>query len=193
LTGTEIVGTNLFLTDLRGAVGLEKEKLQTALNWFFALYDEEVLKNFGLPVIHNELVNERDFRTFDFEGLDLTGADFRGANLRQARMNKTNLKRADFRDADLYAVNLGDANLNGADFKDAILLDADISGADLSDAVNLTMEQVRWAKFDSNTVFPDYLKEAAAQRLRKNIIIDTLPAVEPLDSLQPENQLPQLE
>ncbi len=167
LTGADLTGANLFSTDLRGVVGLEKEKLQTALNWFFALYDKDLMTGFGLPANHIELTKKKDFRTYNFEGINLSGVDFKGANLRQVNMKNAILLDVNLQDADLYAVDLTGADLTGANFKSAILLDTDIRGANLKGAKNLTMEQLRWAIFDSATTFPDSLQDPAAERLRK--------------------------
>ena len=165
LTDVDLTGANLFSTDLRGVVGLKKENLQTALNWFFALYDEELMTTFGLPANHVELTGKKDFRTYNFEGINLTGADFKGANLRQVNMKNAILHNVNLQDADLYAVDLTGADLTGANFKSTILLDTDIRGANLKGVKNLTMEQLRWALFDAATTFPDTLKDPAAERL----------------------------
>lgn len=166
LTDTDLTGANIFSTDLRGAIGLEKERLQTALNWFFALYDEDLMISFGLPANHIELTKKKDFRTYSFERLNLTAADFKGANLRQVNMKNAVLRDVNLQDADLYAVDLSGADLTGANLQSTIFLDTDIRGANLTGVKNLTMEQIRWAIYDSATIFPDSLKDPAAERLQ---------------------------
>ena len=130
------------------------------------MYDESLLTELGLPANHVELVDKMDFRTYSLAGLNISGANFKSANLRKVNMSKAVLENVNFQNADMYAVDLTGADLTGADFKSAVLLDTDISGANLSKVKDLTMDQVRWTIYDSTTIFPDYLKDAAANRLK---------------------------
>lgn len=165
LSGADLTGTNLFLTDLRGVIGLDRNMLQKALNWLFALYDENILVRFGLPANHNELAVKKDFRGYNLKGINLTAANLKNANLRQVDMSGAVLIQVNLQDADLYAVNLTGADLTGANFKGTILLDTDIRGANLTGVDNLTLDQIRWAIYDSTTVFPDSVREQALTRL----------------------------
>jgi hypothetical protein len=66
------------------------------------------------------------------------GADFTGASLRQARLSKSSCRHVNFKDADLRGADLSRADLRGADLSTANLLDA----------------QLRFTRFDQQTVFP---------------------------------------
>jgi uncharacterized protein YjbI with pentapeptide repeats len=167
LTAADLADANLFLTDLRGAIGLSSDMLHKALNWLFALYDEEYLHKFSLPDNHNELAVSKDFREYHLRGVNMTSANLKNANLRQVDLSDAVLKKVNLQDADLYAVNLTGADLSGANLGGTIFLDTNIKGANLAGAVNLTMDQLYWAMYDSTTVFPEYIRDQALSWLTR--------------------------
>ena len=167
LSGAILDSANLFLTDLRGASGIDLNQIRRTKNWLFAMYDDELIETLELPENHNMLASDRDFRTYNLKGINLAEVDLKGANLRKVDLTGAVLEGVNLRDADLYAVKLNSADLRGANFRGTILLDTDLRGANLAGVENLTLDQLRWAVIDSSTVFPDYLKEPALQLLNR--------------------------
>jgi uncharacterized protein YjbI with pentapeptide repeats len=95
----------------------------------------------------------------NFQNALLVRGDFSKANLTEAylisaRAMKVNLKGADLFGADLSEVNLEKAGLTEADLTKANLTGAKIYGANLTGA-KLIFDQIRSAKFDENTRFPE--------------------------------------
>ena len=85
-------------------------------------------------------------------GADLTLANLCNASLREADLVLANLRGADLRHADMSGANFVGARLLGVD-----LAHANICGADLSTAEDLTEEQLRHTKGDSQTRLPEDL------------------------------------
>jgi uncharacterized protein YjbI with pentapeptide repeats len=91
-------------------------------------------------------------------GANLTDARLNEANLTDARLNRANLTRANLSWANLTRARLGGANLTRAFLDRANPTRADLERAILTDVTGLTMEQVRSAYTDADTVLPDYLR-----------------------------------
>ena len=89
-------------------------------------------------------------------GADLMLANLSGAILRECDFVLANLRGADLRHADLSGANLVGARLLGVDLAHAI-----VRGADLSTAEDLTEEQLRQTKGDSETKLPDGVRAPA--------------------------------
>ncbi len=89
-------------------------------------------------------------------GADLMLANLRGAILHEADLVLANLRGADLRHADLSGANLIGARLMGVD-----LAHANVCGADLSTAEDLTEEQLRQTRGDSQTKLPESLQRPA--------------------------------
>ena len=58
-------------------------------NWALAYYSGEALSMLGLPVMHNELIQESNL-----EGYNLVGVNLRKANFWETNLSKTNLEVA---------------------------------------------------------------------------------------------------
>lgn len=96
-------------------------------------------------------------------GANLTRASLYGTNLNSADLYVANLSEANLREAKLKEANLNEANLTKADLYKADLYkanlkDATLFGANLNRAKNLTCKQIKLAKIDQQTKFPDYIK-----------------------------------
>jgi hypothetical protein len=103
----------------------------------------------------------------NFQNAFLVEANFSGCQLEAADFTKAVLSRADFTKADLFCADLikaelRGADLTGADLNLANLTEADLTEADLSGATNLFHEQIREAKTDKNTKFPNGLRSQIA-------------------------------
>jgi len=83
----------------------------------------------------------------DFSGLEFMGANFSGAKLAGVKFIGSNLHGAIFSFADLTCTDFFGADLSGA------LL----HGVNLKEAKNLSIDQIKSARIDENTIFPDYL------------------------------------
>jgi uncharacterized protein YjbI with pentapeptide repeats len=81
--------------------------------------------------------------------------DVRGAFLRRTDLSFANLERANLSGADFT-----NAILRGADFKDAKLVGTILRGADMRHAKNLTLDQLKGAVIDANTLLPDNVNAA---------------------------------
>lgn len=74
---------------------------------------------------------------------------------------RPNLVNADLRGRNLARTkNLAWANLAGA-----VLENTDLRGADLGHALGLTLDQLRMAHHDANTIFPDYINSEIASTI----------------------------
>lgn len=133
--------------------------------------------------LSNANLNNANLTQADLREVALTQANLRGADLRKAKLSWANLQGADLTKANLHLtnlswVNLSEAVLIGADFREANLSGGDIRGADprglnlqgadlhatdfrgvnLTQTLNLTCLQIKAAKVDRKTKFPDYIK-----------------------------------
>lgn len=82
------------------------------------------------------------------------------------RLPGVHIRNIDMQGTVLRNANLARANATGADFRNADMLHADLAGtilrgANLSGARNLTVEQLRKAVIDDETILPDYIDRAA--------------------------------
>ena len=99
--------------------------------------------------VHNH--DRRSFETNRQFVLDLHGAYIAG----------TSLSDGSLRNANFAGTNATRVNFSGSDFAGANLKGTILKGADLSHARNLTIEQLREAVIDDETVLPDYIDRAA--------------------------------
>jgi uncharacterized protein YjbI with pentapeptide repeats len=99
-------------------------------------------------------LSQSDLYQFNLSGLDLQSATFNRATLLRANLSRANLSQADLQAADLRGADLHQAILQQANLAGACLYRADLGGADLSGA-NLTGTQLQWARYDSQTIFPE--------------------------------------
>ena len=76
--------------------------------------------------------------------LDIHGAFIRRTDFSHANLENANLSGADAKNALFRNVNFKDTNLDGTNLR----------GADLTGAKNLTIEQLRKAHIDKNTILP---------------------------------------
>jgi len=123
-------------------------------------------------------LRKTDLRRADLSGAHLEGAILSGAHLEGAILNGAYLMEAILREARLEHASLigarlekaylSGARLDGAVLREARLTEAfasgarldgaDLLGADLTDVFGLTWEQIKTARKDNRTRFPDDLK-----------------------------------
>jgi uncharacterized protein YjbI with pentapeptide repeats len=100
----------------------------------------------------------------------LRGIELRGAHLGGVDLADVNLAAADLRGADLGAADLQGAILRKADLSGANLAGADLRGADLCGCdlsrTNLTHAQLKGARYDAYTVWPEDLDPAEMGAVR---------------------------
>ncbi|MDE0805092.1 MAG: pentapeptide repeat-containing protein [Acidimicrobiales bacterium] len=106
-----------------------------------------------------------DLADIELRKADLSGLALHGVDLSERDLTGANLSRADLNDASIQGATLDFAHCSGAklcglDFTGVSLLDADLSGADLSGADlrgarQLIMANLKNAKVDRNTRWPD--------------------------------------
>jgi len=98
----------------------------------------------------------------DAEISRIVGPKLQNANLRFANFVEAIAIRANFASADLTGADFKSADLRGANFTDAVLRGADLRGANLNYVIGLEPDQLKRAKFDSKTIFPEYLLQDSA-------------------------------
>jgi uncharacterized protein YjbI with pentapeptide repeats len=82
-------------------------------------------------------------------------------DLHEAFIRRTDLSRSNLEEADIRGADASYAIFRGANFRNAKLDGTILRGADLTDAQNLTLEQLRSAVIDDETILPDYIDRAA--------------------------------
>jgi hypothetical protein len=117
------------------------------------------------------------------EGADLEGVVLWGSNLRKTRLASANLKNADLGGVDLTEASLEKANLEGAKLwfspydeprrvtilrgallAGAILKDANLEKANMADARDVTVQQLKQAIINDNTILPTYIQKSALNK-----------------------------
>ena len=146
--------TNLQGATLRKATGLTKEQIEEAVNWPFAHYDPDQLKELGFPKDHHTRLQSKNLSRYNLSGVVL-----KGANLGEFHLNKTvltgaqlegaNLHKALLIGADLEGANLQHTNLANAYLIEANLEDANLQGANLQRA-DLTRAHLQRANFSAS-------------------------------------------
>lgn len=128
-----------------------------------------------------------DLRMANLQGLDLKEAGFRRANLKGADLRKADLRSADLsgsnlesaqflearlRKAQLRNAYLASANLKSSDMKNAVLDGAYLGGADFTGVRNLTVEQLkgaRWMHGDPPIGLPDEIASFVRDRFIRTV------------------------
>ncbi|HKY03302.1 MAG TPA: pentapeptide repeat-containing protein [Blastocatellia bacterium] len=86
-------------------------------------------------------------------------AELKSTNLRYTQFGNANLERADLSVADLTQSILERSTLTGANLTGALLYATDFTGA-----VGLTEQQMASARWNEETILPDYLKHLKPKR-----------------------------
>jgi uncharacterized protein YjbI with pentapeptide repeats len=82
---------------------------------------------------------------------NLSNAILARAFLMCADLSHANLSHANLSDADLTSANLTGAHLSHANLSGVVLTSANLTGADFRQTLNLTKEQLKYAKYDKRT------------------------------------------
>lgn len=174
---------NVAGADFRDASGVDPQAILAARGWLLARHDLTVLKELGLPVDHNERVTASNLAGYGLSGLTLPSADLvdavladavlsgarlidadlAGADCTNADLSRASLFGADLTGASLRRASLQNADLSHATLDRANLLDADLDGcllykADLRKAANVSVGQVRKAKWWPLALYSDPLR-----------------------------------
>ena len=96
------------------------------------------------------LLKAKDLRNANLPGINLTNVKLSGRDLSGIKINMGNLTRADLRNVNFTGAELAMTIFNGADLRGAIL-----KGADLRRSADLPYADLRGAKYDKTTRFPD--------------------------------------
>ena len=91
----------------------------------------------------------------NLRGAVLTEAVLRGAFLTEADLTGADLREADLRGAFLTEADLTGADLIGANLRRAVLTGADLTGANLTHWLWWTNADLKSAKYDDKTQFPE--------------------------------------
>ena len=121
----------------------------------------ENLKDFSNSDFPKEVQEKADFLLAKLLHATLTDARMSGADLGRARLIGANLSGADLSKADLMGANLCNANLSRANLSEARLIFSYLMGSNLSEA-NLNNTDLREAKYDQKTIWPDGFDPVAA-------------------------------
>jgi hypothetical protein len=103
------------------------------------------------------ILSEVRLEEANLAGINLEGAILRAAHLEHSNLADAKMQGAFLLNTSLTGARLRNANLQGAFLGGARFDDADLLGADLTDATGLTWEQLKLARKDNRTRFPDYL------------------------------------
>jgi uncharacterized protein YjbI with pentapeptide repeats len=162
-TDASLDDVNFSSADLQGALflrarGFTREALWKAANWIFAIFDNQLLEAFGLPLDFPEKVENKNLsemnlkaiyfrdsslKNFDFQKSDLQEARFFYVDLDNANFSRANLRKAQLRNvsglvdlsaSDLQQAEVGYSKLAGANFREAILKRAKLTQVDLRNA-----------------------------------------------------------
>ncbi len=154
LTGARLFEANLQNTQLAGAT----------------LVDIQLV---GAFLSHADLQQARLYDAV-LDGAFLNGAQLHRAILKRAHLRHTILSRAHLPGADLTHAELQEARLDDADLQDATLSGARLHGAiltgarleraDLRTAEGITAAQLRAARWDSSTLFPEDIASELGRR-----------------------------
>lgn len=106
-----------------------------------------------------------EFQALDFSQSNLVSANFTGARCERVSFIGARLQAAEFIRAELIACQFQDSDLGSANFRGARLQGCDFSGANLSEVSQLTFQQMKGCRLDSQTrLLPD-LSQRRAQLL----------------------------
>ena len=184
LSEADLSGVNLARCNLSGArlngADLAGSYLQGVLGRWASFVDAK-MQGAAMPAAALEGAGFRaaDLRSVNLSWADLRQASFVGARLSDAQLHSATMTGASLTDADLEGARLdnvdldnailqraqlSNAVLHGATLRDADLFEADLRrvdlrGADLSGA-NLVGAQLGGAKYDEETVFPDFFNKS---------------------------------
>ena len=146
LIGAKLQNAKLQRANLTGA-NLQNAKLQRA-----ELQDAKLQRaDLKSANLQNAELEESDLQGADLKSADLQGADLAFANLQEAELRRSKLQRAD----------LQEVNLQGAD-----LTFADLRGTNLRGAILDKKTIFKYARYDSNTKFPDKTFDPLRWRMR---------------------------
>ena len=112
-------------------------------------------QSLGSPALRIEafkklLLGAKDLRNANLPGINLTGTKFNGRDLSGIKINMGNLTRTDLRNVNFTDAELTMTIFNGADARGAIF-----NGADLRRSADLPYADLRGAKYNKTTRFPD--------------------------------------
>ena len=99
-----------------------------------------------------------NLKNANLEGAYLYGAYFKNANLEKSNLEGANLRGANLRWANLKNTNMKNTNLVRADLLQAELQETLLEGANLKMAEGLTLDQLKKAITNSETILPELLK-----------------------------------
>ena len=101
-----------------------------------------------------------NLKNANLKGAYLYGAYFKNANLEKSNLEGANLRGANLRWANLKNTNMKNTNLVRADLLQAELQEPLLEGANLKMAEGLTLNQLKKAITNSETILPELLKKS---------------------------------
>ena len=99
-----------------------------------------------------------NLKNANLKGAYLYGAYFKNANLEKSNLEGANLRGANLRWANLKNTNMKNTNLVRADLLQAELHETVLEGANMKMAEGLTLDQLKKAITNSETILPELLK-----------------------------------
>ena len=137
-----------------------KQILSDHKKWLDSNGEEGTAANLKNHKLKGAVFVGANLKNANFEGAYLYGAYFKNANLEKSNLEGANLRGANLRWANLKNTNMKNTNLVRADLLQAELQETLLEGANLKMAEGLTLNQLKKAITNSETILPELLKKS---------------------------------